>query len=255
MEFKEFFQMLTIMLSVFFMYRQIKNSNKQKEKEYDYKRKEKAVEMAVVFQKMLKEVSYIVGILEKTKIKEMYHDRIKFNELKEFDYEELISKFGKNAIREIKGADILETVSINDAANLYIRYNYADENFLKLCDSQETEKISLFIMNDFFERKSRVLNKLEWFSMNFTSGLADESVVYQSLHQVYLSFVKLFHFEISIKNKEGPKDKYYCNIIDLYREWAEHYERALERETNAQREFEDKMNDNIRKTDKFSIKY
>ena len=227
---KEFFQMLTIMLSAFFMYRQIKNSNKQKEKEYDYKRKEKAVEMAVVFQELLKDVSYIIGILEKTKIKEIYHDRIKFNELKEFDYEELISKFGRNVISEINGADILGTIDISEIVNLYMRFNYADENFLKLYDKQENGKITILITNDFLERKLSVLNKLEWFSMNFTLGLADESVVYQSLHQVYLSFVKLFHFEISIKNKEGPKDKYYCNIIDLYKEWSAHYEKALEKE-------------------------
>ena len=91
--------------------------------------------------------------------------------------------------------------------------------------------------------------------MNFTSGLADESVVYQSLHQVYLSSVKLFHFEISMRNKEGSKDKYYCNIIELYNEWSNHYDRALEEEEKAQREFQRKLNNNVRKAQKFSSEY
>jgi hypothetical protein len=251
---KELFQGMAILASGFFVYRQIKNSNKQKEKDYDYKKKEKAIEMAIIFQEMLRDISYIVNILERTKIKEIYHDKIKFNELKKFDYDELLDKFGEKTVKEVKNIDMMEGVSIEEIANTYIGFNYADENFLKLCDNQETKKISTLVINDFLEKKATVLNKLEWFSMNFTSGLADESVVYQSLHQVYLSSVKLFHFEISARNREGSKDKYYCNIIELYNEWSNHYEDALEHEEKAQKEFENRINNNIRRPDKFNSK-
>ena len=90
--------------------------------------------------------------------------------------------------------------------------------------------------------------------MNFVSGLADVKVVYQSLHQVFLSSIKLFHFEISKRNIEGAKDKYYCNIIELYGDWAEHYEKALEKERKAQKEFENRESNNIRKTQRFGVK-
>ena len=75
-----------------------------------------------------------------------------------------------------------------------------------------------------------VLNKLEWISMHFTNDIADEEVVYQSLHQVYLRIVKLLYPKISMMNKDGAKDKYYCNIIRLYANWAEIYKLSKEKE-------------------------
>jgi len=67
---------------------------------------------------------------------------------------------------------------------------------------------------------NRILNDMEYFAMNFTHGTADESVVYQSLHQTYLAFVQMFYFNIALNNMPNGK-QFYTNVIALYKIWYE----------------------------------
>ena len=280
MELKDWLQLLTIVVTViisaFTIFHQMKNTNKQievqiennnkqiatqneqKKLDYEYKRKEKAVEMAIIFQKILKDASFIMVVLEKTKLKEIYYDKIKFNELKKFDYNELVQKFNPKTIEEIKIMNDLNGIDPFELINLYVNFNYADAHFLKLLEkkdgvvfgtSDEFQKAILIIKNHIWECKGSVLNKLEWFSMNFNLGLADENVVYQSLHQVFLSSVKLLHYEISDRNRDGLKDKYFCNIIDLYKRWSERYYEAWkeEKELEEQKKLKEKEFEKQRK--------
>ena len=66
---------------------------------------------------------------------------------------------------------------------------------------------------------TQLLNQLEWFSMNFNYEIAAEKVVYQSLHQVFLSTVQILYFFIALHNKSAPSDKYYTNLMILYNKW------------------------------------
>ncbi len=81
-----------------------------------------------------------------------------------------------------------------------------------------------------------LLNKLEMNCMYFSNKLADEEVVYQSLHQLYLIVVKSLYFYIAHSNKDTGADKYYVNIIKLYNEWQVRYEKKraqdIEMDTN-----------------------
>ena len=74
--------------------------------------------------------------------------------------------------------------------------------------AQKTEYFLLMLLND-----------LEWFSMNFERGIADEKAVYQSLHKGFLSTIQELYFFISFKNDSGPADKYFTNIMGLYNKW------------------------------------
>lgn len=65
-----------------------------------------------------------------------------------------------------------------------------------------------------------LLNDMEYFSMHFTHGVADESVVYQSLHQTYVECVQLLYYNIAINNKTDGT-QYYTNVVELYRIWYE----------------------------------
>ena len=268
MELKDYLQIAAVIISALAIFRQmqntnkqIKNQNEQKKLDYEYKRKEKAISMAIVFQEMLLEITYIVHVLSKSPIKENYYDKLKFIDLKDFDYNELVDKFGTDDLYEIEKQYKLYQYQFDELAKAYINYNFADDTFLKLYregTAEDLERLNTMLTTDFIDRKLNVLNRLEWFSMNFTSGLADEEVVYQSLHQVYLNSIKLFHFEISIRNKNGAKDKYYCNIIELYNDWAGHYHEALETEKalekmamRTQEEYRKRESRNIRKTKKF----
>ena len=67
---------------------------------------------------------------------------------------------------------------------------------------------------------TETLNDLEYFCMHFTHETADESVVYQSLHQTYLEMVHILYYNIAVANK-ADGSKFYTNIIELYEKWNE----------------------------------
>lgn len=65
---------------------------------------------------------------------------------------------------------------------------------------------------------TEILNNLEFFAMHFAHGTADETVVYQSLNQTYLSIVYILYYNIAILNTIEDS-KYYTNVIELYKRW------------------------------------
>lgn len=68
-------------------------------------------------------------------------------------------------------------------------------------------------------RLEKLLNNLEYFSMNFICGIADWEAIYCAIHQTFLATVENLYFPIAHLNEE-PKDKYYNNIIELYKIWS-----------------------------------
>ena len=70
------------------------------------------------------------------------------------------------------------------------------------------------------------LNNLEYFAMAFTHNTADESVIYQSIHQSYCEVVETMYYFIA-KFNTSTTDKYYTNVISLYKTWKE---KSLEQE-------------------------
>lgn len=69
--------------------------------------------------------------------------------------------------------------------------------------------------------------------MHFKHKTADESVIYQSLHQTYLRSIPYLYYYIANANSD-PSEKLYTNVIWLYEEWnktknqkiAEHAEKC-----------------------------
>lgn len=83
------------------------------------------------------------------------------------------------------------------------------------CDVSSVATISARFMSNIV---TDTLNNLEFFAMHFSHKTADESVVYQSLHQTYLTIVHVLYYNIAIQNCVG-KSKYYTNVIELYKIW------------------------------------
>ncbi len=71
----------------------------------------------------------------------------------------------------------------------------------------------------FIERLNRVLNKFEAMSMALISKLADEKLLYPSLHQTFNSTIKLLYVYIC-KCNSRPEDHYYMYCRELFRKWA-----------------------------------
>jgi len=76
---------------------------------------------------------------------------------------------------------------------------------------------------------NNLLNKLEYIAMAFNTNLADEAVVYQSLHQAYLKTIKYLYPCICHVNNGESADKYYTQIIELYNLWKDRYIEDQER--------------------------
>jgi len=87
----------------------------------------------------------------------------------------------------------------------------------------ESEKRNLRIRRFFRSESIHLLNKLEYFSMAFVHNVAEDDVVYQSLHQSFIKTVKLLYALIALRN-EPPYDKFYINTIDLFLSWRKRQE-------------------------------
>lgn len=100
-----------------------------------------------------------------------------------------------------------------------------------------------------------LLNDLEQFSMNFVQNLADSDTVYQSLHQSFFYCFGMLYYPIC-KNNLSSKDKYYTNIIYLYKNWKEKeckIEQKLNKNQNKkvkQRQKDKKFEDKVLSTGK-----
>lgn len=79
------------------------------------------------------------------------------------------------------------------------------------------------------------LNKLEYMCMYFTTNMADDNIVYKSLHQLFLKNITLLYIYIARRNNSNS-DKYYCHIIELFRKWRNRYINDSLKEANASRD-------------------
>ncbi len=74
------------------------------------------------------------------------------------------------------------------------------------------------LQNEFGRAITALLNNLEYFAMGCQYGLADEEMLYQPLHQTYISQVQLLYFYIC-RNNITNEDKVYTSLIWLFNLW------------------------------------
>lgn len=104
-------------------------------------------------------------------------------------------------------------------------------------DTRELEYNKDTLIAEFSVLITDLLNKLEWFSTYFRLNVADESVVYQSLHQSYLAVVNILYFKIADLNVNNG-NKYYTNIIELYIKWSDRMRKWQKKQEKANRKAE-----------------
>jgi len=122
---------------------------------------------------------------------------------------------------------------------------FSEEELREKTDNKIEDKIKYNKSLSYFKKKLdydmkemyfKNLNKLEYIAMNFISDIADDKIVYNSLHQLFFSYVELNYFYIAALNSNGKKDKLYMNIIELYKKWKTKYIEDLIAEKNKIRE-------------------
>lgn len=231
-------------VSLVFLIKQTSTLRKTYEYTTDWQCKEKAVELARYYKDcILLNVAYINAVLKHTGALSLL-DNIKNGDIKIFTRDELTSLVGPQINERIKEQitdlhNLSALISLrnsfkedthkprNTNDTLIKSWALLNPNFDTTDDSggdnhkgMSAERLIDILYFEFRDTISDTLNNLEYFAMNFITGVADESVVFQSLHQTYLGIVRALYADISFQNS-NPKDKFYTNIIELYHIWAE----------------------------------
>lgn len=217
-------------VSVFVAYKQYKSQLKEKKRDNEYEKKKCACDMAHYF---ADEIIPLISAIERA---------IKLSD--ENSYKKMLSVFPSDTIKdfdevEMKGfliasqieqpfiertlfkvnSKVLFQVKLKVSGNIVDRSAIYDFYSAVLADyDPECNVKADLLRSDYITSQEKLLNKLEWFSMTFHNGIADEETVYQSLHQAFLSGVNLMYYRIAKANTYNP-DKYYTNIIWLYNCW------------------------------------
>lgn len=140
------------------------------------------------------------------------------------ELERLLSKKKINSLRNLlKKPEFLQAVvEANDIYNLNMKFRQRIDFNKDSQDNKPDMKIDVqSIVVAFLARLiTQVLNNMEYFALHFRYNTADESVVYQSLHQSYVKSISYLYYYISLNN-EDPSNKLYTNVTWLYHKWRE----------------------------------
>ncbi len=238
---------------------QVNLSTKDYSLKNDRESRLKAIEIADEFRILiLSDLSYVSSVSKDLGISKILQS-VQNSEFIHFDTDELKSLFGDQVkkLEEInknlnkpENVTILSKLYMHNASLspeefnrifFFFTHDWDLEEILKVIDGLEEDVItSIFDKNInpviirhlysyykmkiilcYHDKLDNLLNKLEQLAMYFNNNLADEEVIYQSLHQTYLSIVKSLYYEISKRNQTNNTDKYYTNIIALYHKWSE----------------------------------
>lgn len=209
-------------------------SNAQR-KEAKARNTQKAIEQAGYYKDIVLDPLMVIrDVYTSAGIKKILGD-IKRPNLREFDWHEL-----KENLPATKREEIEKIVTSDAFCKILHQVNWTYDCFPQdQCnikekvaqiraaapDGEKDEAVAKY-MNEWYLREFGkmtigLLNNLEFFAMYFMNNSADEKIVFQSLHQTYIQGVELLYFDICRNNKSPGVDKYYINVIGLYRLWSD----------------------------------
>lgn len=244
------FVMLGTVIAIWQYILSTKDSIKNREREYQLHEKEifevekdrvqRAIDLAGYYKdNILTNTMLIKHVYKEVGIQNIL-DKIDFQDISHFDIYEMENKISindrsiiKNIAKDPKMAKALitasEVIKIWDDCK---EIHFIEEEGKKVKELSVSGGAMLY---RFQMMLSGTLNNLEFFAMHFTHETADDSVVYQSLHQSYIETVRLLYYDISANNIPG-ESKLYTNVIELYNKWANKVKEQKDNETAVIRE-------------------
>lgn len=201
----------------------------------------KAAELARMYEEdIIPGLSLIVAIIESTTPIASIMEKIEKAKKEKFDQKELESILTNREIQTIKRFSEIVLCS-NDSYK--IKKDPSTKNEQDTAEDEEDDYIKLIDKDSLVNVINRLMNRLEYFSIHFKSGVADDNTVYQSLHQTLFITINYIYVFIALQNKPNSgKDKLYTNTISLYNKW--------EKIHNKQKKKEEKMLKKINKMEK-----
>ena len=184
-------------------------------------RLERAVEESRIYAIVLNDTSIICQMVNKTDNVRQLVERNKPSETCQFTRKELEERYTLEECRKLESFFTFQPADTSLMMSIYLMEHAKD--FIVASVDGSAEKTDIRMSADslkayYVNKMVSMLNALESFAMTFNSELADSTLVFQSLHQSFFSVVQALYFPISVRNEEDS-EKYYTNIIALYRKW------------------------------------
>ncbi len=228
-----------------------KDSKNNREREYQLHEKEifemekdrvqRAIDLAGYYKdNILPNTMLIRHVYQEIGITEILN-KIDFQKISHFDTYEMencISVSDRNIIKQPLRGDKLIDALIMYSEVVKIWDDCKKEVNIVEEDGKKVRKVLVAqgaILYRFQEILNQILNNLEFFAMHFAHGTADDTVIYQSLHQSYIETVQLLYYDISANNTPG-ESKLYTNVVELYNKWVKEANKQKENETAVVRE-------------------
>lgn len=166
-------------------------------------------------------ISYIFDYIEVSPIL----NKLKLDQLKNFDKNELEDLLSPGDIEILKNSQFTDKFceAVVKANAMYsLNMKFITKVIKQEQDGKEVNTIAIdnnsIALSFFSDLLNNILNNMEFFALHFSHNTADESVVYQSLHQSYFELIQLLYYYISVQN-ENPSYKFYTNVIELFHKW------------------------------------
>lgn len=207
---------------------------------------QKAIDLAAFYKdNILKPYKAVRYVFEQAEILQVM-SCVKYESMNNFDVYELDKLMSEKQQVELKtiqnSKKFTESVlKANDIYDLHLHIESRQENDgieEKKALSDFEAQISSTFMNSIV---TNMLNDMEYFAMHFSHETADDTVVYQSLHQSYLEIVHTVYYCIANVNKQG-QSQYYTNLTELYKKWYAKQQVQLEEIANGSRRSQCKGN-------------
>ena len=186
---------------------------------HEHRKREKALELTGFYKNnilghtlMFSRVYDKIGIRQKL-------EQIRKSDMKDFDEYELENNILSQDISWIKERPKSDDFFV---ALLEHQHIHGEEGFAAGIQKEDLSRPEIRdkLETGYRDVHMRLLNNLEFFAMHFMNDVANEEIVYRSLHKTYIDIVELFCFDICLNNvKDGSK--LYTNVIALYNKWKE----------------------------------
>ena len=211
----------------------------QFDKSVSRKQQEKGAEISkIVAQDLLHKCTILGNVILASELNSVFNfDTMKPQTFKYFDKNELSTLLNQKDEDLVKVKSIINSSEIQQIYFRYLELNVSKKSYDDVAQKaySDEDATKLFILGNttmpfkFVNLVSDVLNNLEYISMYIASQSAGSKYIYQSLHQFFISTIKLLAPIICLQNKDCS-DKYYTNTIYVYNYWCLIRQKDLKKE-------------------------
>lgn len=181
-------------------------------------RKQNAVLTAEKYaREMLPRMRYIYILLDRAMLITTCNKFTDFRFFTEKELHELLLKAETDEAKFKTALNGLKKENLNDAIAFSGGSEYIHQQHLALLEIADNTPNILGTAATRFIKD--FLNDMEAMATLLRYNIADEKLIYQSLHQTYLKYMKYWYFFISDENRKD-QDRFYSNTIWLYNHWS-----------------------------------